>query len=206
MTPRQPDDGAPTRKVSGANKKRTKTTRKKAARAKRTAPPTGESTVLVKRPRGRPPKIPTPDQLGTVERLAALGLTYEEMAFVIDIDIKTFRAHRDAHYLPAIQKGKVRGKITSGASLMREVGKGNLGAIVWYEKTRHGMTEKVHTVVSSPEGGPVESNVHHSGAVAIGLFLPPNGRDVPAPGQVFPPGIALPSNSREVSGTQSTSA
>ncbi len=191
MTPRKQASTkatAKTRKVSSVGKKRTA----KARAAEKTSAP----TVPVKR--GRPPKIPSAEQLGVVERLAAMGLTYEEMAYAINIDIKTFRAHRDAHFLPAIQKGKVRGKITSGASLMREVNKGNLGAIVWYEKTRHGMTEKVHTVLSNPEGGPVESHVHHSGAVAIGLFLPPNGRDVPASGQVFPPELTLPSNSREI--------
>jgi hypothetical protein len=125
-------------------------------------------------------------------------LTTREWCLILDIDEKTFAKYYDQYFRKPIEKGVAAGKVTSGAILAREMRKGNMTALIWYEKTRHGYTERVHTLVSNPEGGPVEQNVHHSGAVAIGLFLPPNGRDVPAAGQTLPKHPALPSNSREV--------
>lgn len=150
-----------------------------------------------RRGKGRPRKTPTSEQIATVERLAALNLTLEEMAYVVRVHPETFRQYRE-HFSAAINRGRTRLRMTSGAVLMREMLSGNMTALIWLEKTRLGMTEKVHTVVSNPEGGPVEHSVQHSGSVAIGLFLPPNGRDVPAAGQVLPGAIGLPSNNRDV--------
>lgn len=153
-----------------------------------------------KRGRGRPKHEPTAESIGMVERLASLGLTLEETSYAIGVHRETFNLYRDSHYSDAIKSGKARGRITSGAVLMREMLAGNMTALIWYEKTRLGMTEKVHTLVSNPDGGPVESNVHHSGSVAIGLYLPPNGRDVLAEGQRLPTRnpLELPPNAREV--------
>lgn len=153
-----------------------------------------------KRGRGRPKHAPTAASVGLVERMASLGMGFEEMSYLMGIHRETFNIYRESHYSDAINKGRSRGRATSGAILFREMLAGNMTALIWYEKTRLGMTEKVHTVVSNPEGGPVESNVRHSGSVAIGLYLPPNGRDVLADGQQLPTRnpLGLPPNAREV--------
>lgn len=153
-----------------------------------------------KRGRGRPKLEPTKEMIGYVERLAALGLGQDDTAFALGVHRQTFAKYRESHFIDAIKSGKSRARVTSGAVLMREMLAGNMTALIWFEKTRLGMTEKVHTVVSNPDGGPVESNVHHSGAVAIGLYLPSNGRDVPVEGQHLPHRnpLGLPANAREV--------
>lgn len=129
-----------------------------------------------KRGRGRPKRLPSEAAIGFVARLAALGLSFEELSYALGVHRNTFLKYRESHFDEAIKRGRAQGRVTSGAVLMREMLAGNIAALIWYEKTRLGMTEKVHALVSNPDGGPLEANVHHSGA--IGLYLPRNGRDV----------------------------
>lgn len=152
------------------------------------------------RGRGRPRKTPSEFEIGIVERLASMGLTRAQMSYAVGKHRDTFFQYDESHYSDAIERGRVRLQMTSSSVLMREMLAGNMTAAIWIEKTRLGMTEKVHTVVSNPDGGPVESNVRHSGSVAIGLYLPPNGRDVLADGQKLPTRnpLGLPPNAREV--------
>lgn len=133
---------------------------------------------------GRPPKTPTAAQIRQVEEMAARGLTQADMAAVLDMSPPTFRKYLPGFFATAIAKGQAVGKNVAGAALMRQIKKGNISAIIWFEKTRHGYSEKVHTVLSDPDGKGVPVGGPH---VAVGIFLPPNGRDVPAPGQTLPP-------------------
>ncbi|GAB1340895.1 hypothetical protein [Gemmatimonas sp.] len=174
-TPRSPRrrpaaKGAPKK----ARKKRsTGTTRTKKSPA---APPAPRKS-------GRPPKTPTPEQIAQVERMAQLGLNDREMALLLDMHRETFAKYKPGYFDTAIAKGAARGKMASGLVLFREMQAGNMTALIWYEKTRHGMTEKTHTIVSDPNGDPLPPAQLPP---TVAIFLPPNGRDIPAPGQEIP--------------------
>lgn len=190
-------DGA--RKVRPKRKKAKKQTSTKRSSRKRKVSKAAASgaPATAQRGRGRPPKTPTEDQLKLVQLMAMIGMSQKKMCARLQIDEETFRKYEAEYFGPAIEKGEADLEFEVGRSLIKQIRAGNMTANIWVEKTRFGRTEKVHTIVSNPEGGPVESHVHHSGAVAIGLFLPPNGRDVPAAGQTLPGALMLPSNARE---------
>ncbi len=128
--------------------------------------------------RGRPRITPDARTIRAVERMARLGLTAEQMADVIGVDRGTFARLRKEDLFAAVERGKASGARVSGNALLKQVRRGDVGAIRWYEQTRLGMSDRVHTVTSGPDGGPVQQEVHVSGTVAIGLFLPTNGREV----------------------------
>ncbi len=125
---------------------------------------------------GRPPKIPTASQIRQVEEMAARGLTQEDMSAVLGVSVPTFRKYVPRFFAAAIAKGKAVGKNTVGAALMRQIKRGNVTAIIWYEKSRCGYTEKTHTVHTDADGNPLPAPLP---GVSVGIFLPPNGRDVP---------------------------
>ena len=199
-----PDEVSPIAEPPVRSRKRVgdakrKTTRRKVRPSRKTTARkrTARKPVEKRKP-GRPAKTPTPEQVRQVEVFASITpLNRQQYALLLNMSDNTFDKYYAQYFHRAIAKGEANGQVGAGAVLAREMRKGNMTALIWYEKTRLGMTEKVHQIVSNPEGGPVEQHVHHSGAVAIGLFLPPNGRDVPAGGQVFPPSIASPSGQRE---------
>ncbi len=112
----------------------------------------------------------------TVERMAKLGLSDKHMAYVIAVDRGTFAKLRKEELFAAVEKGLASGAMASGVALLKQVRNGNVAAIRWYEKTRLGMSDRV--VTTGPDGGPVQQEIHLSGAVAIGLYLPANGREV----------------------------
>lgn len=202
-------------KARGARSTAQKTT---AGRTKRTK---GAKDATTKRGRGRPRHEPTPEQIAKVEKLAQLGMDTQDIAWTIDFPISTFYDYLPSHFSEAIKRGKAKLKLNSGMVFVREMNKGNMTAAIWLEKTRLGITEKVHHVVPLPgaEGSAESPGPALAGVIAIGLFLPPNGRDLMPAGhglhpsqqvaEVPPPvsdapkapvvGLALPSNNRDVS-------
>lgn len=205
--PKPSDDASPDMQKSDTG--RGKSTTKRAAKAaERVASPNSRKTI------GRPRKTPTPAQVRQVEQMAMRGLGKADMAAVLDMDRGTFARYEEEYFRTAIEKGVASLRNTTGRVLIREANKGNMTAIIWLEKTRLGITEKVHTIVPLPGGGSGEAAAALGGPVnviAIGLYLPQNGRDVPAAGQTLPKelqvaevpppapsvGIVLPSNGRD---------
>lgn len=94
---------------------------------------------------GRPPIA---IDLAAVERLAGDGLTQEEIALALGISDDTLqRRKRDtAAFADAIKRGKANAAAEVANMLMTLVRKGDLGAIVWYEKTRRGLSDKMTNV------------------------------------------------------------
>lgn len=207
-----PPKGKAARRPAKRAQKTATAQKKQTGAAKRsTKSPKGKA----KRGRGRPRRLPTPEQIDKVEKFARLGMDVQDIAWAIDFPRSTFYDYLDSHFSDAIKRGKARLKLNSGMVFVREMNKGNMTAGIWLEKTRLGITEKVHTIVPLPGGGSGEAAAALGGPVnviAIGLYLPPNGRDVPAAGQTLPKelqvaevpapvqsvGIVLPSNNREV--------
>lgn len=150
---------------------------------------------------GRPPKIPTAEQCKLVAMMTSMAtFSQEAMAARLGISVPTFRKYREQGYFAeAIAKGQADGLMVSSGALFKAMREGNMTAVIWYEKTRHGMTEKVHQIVSDPQGNALPAGAP-STHVSVGIFLPPNGRDVAPEGLEVPAQFQiLPPNGREAS-------
>ena len=86
-----------------------------------------------------------------VEALAGLGFSEEEIAISLGISQDTIdrRKKENADIADAIKRGKAKAKKKVTGKLMEKIEAGDLGAIIWYEKTRLGFSDKV---VSEHEG------------------------------------------------------
>ena len=119
---------------------------------------------------GRPRKQLSDEQIVEIERLAGLGLNEAKIAYVMGMHPDTFRKRKGEHeiVLRAIEDGKAKAENQIATALFNKAATGDLGAIVWWEKTRADRRETVKQEVSSPDGGP-----------AVVFYLPDNGRSGP---------------------------
>ena len=80
-----------------------------------------------------------------IEELAAQGLSQAEICLVIGIseDTMSRRKADSAAIADAIKSGRAKAASEISDTLYRMAKGGDLGAIVWYEKTRRGLTDKV---------------------------------------------------------------
>lgn len=83
--------------------------------------------------------------MAEVERLAGLGLTQEEIATSLGFSERTFRNRKkdSAAFADAIKRGKASAAEEISNQLFEKAKTGDLGAIIWYEKTRCGRTDKL---------------------------------------------------------------
>jgi hypothetical protein len=81
--------------------------------------------------------------LAEVERLAAQGLTEEEIAACLNISTDTIgrRKQDNADFAAALKRGRAQGAREVSSALMGQCRQGNTAAIIWYEKTRRGLSE-----------------------------------------------------------------
>jgi hypothetical protein len=88
--------------------------------------------------------------LAEVERLAGLGLTQAEIAFSLGIseDTITRRKGDSADFADAIKRGRTAAHSEVSSQLFQQCKKGNVAAIIWYEKTRRGMSDKVNVSIT----------------------------------------------------------
>lgn len=86
-----------------------------------------------------------PIDLDKVRKLAGDGLTDEEIALCLGISTDTIgrRKKDSAEFADAIKEGKAIAAGTVANALMELVKRKNLGAIVWYEKTRRGLSDRL---------------------------------------------------------------
>jgi hypothetical protein len=82
--------------------------------------------------------------INQAKRLAELGLTNEQISYIIGVGTSTLRRYKsnDPVFSAAISKGRAEGLAKSSTALMQKVEEGDVAAIKWYETTRHGMSEK----------------------------------------------------------------
>ena len=94
---------------------------------------------------GRPRKNLNAEQIGEIERLAGLGLNEAKIAYVMGMHPDTFRERKREHQrvLRAIENGKAQAENLVGGKLFTKAVAGDLGAIVWWEKTRADRRETV---------------------------------------------------------------
>ncbi len=80
-----------------------------------------------------------------VERLAGLGLTQEEIALSLGVADRTLYSRKveNADFADAIKRGKAQANGLVSNVLFELCKAGNVTAIIWYEKTRRGLTDKI---------------------------------------------------------------
>ena len=101
-----------------------------------------------RRERGRPPFEPTESQRETVSNMVACGITQEQIALFLDIDTKTLGKHfrREIDTAATVANAKV------GKSLFVKATSGDVGAMVWWTKTRMGWREKQEIAHTDADG------------------------------------------------------
>lgn len=78
-----------------------------------------------------------------IEALAGRGLSHAEICDVVGISERTLYARKrdNAEFAEAIKKGRSKSHAVVANALFELAKSGNLGAIIWYEKSRCGMSE-----------------------------------------------------------------
>jgi DNA invertase Pin-like site-specific DNA recombinase len=86
--------------------------------------------------------------IAKIEELAGSGLTEQEICRCTGISRTTlYRRKRDASAVAeAIERGKAKAHAVVANALFELCKQGNLGAIVWFEKSRFGMSEEAELV------------------------------------------------------------
>ena len=110
-----------------------------------------------KRKRGRPKKTISPSQLPEIERMAGLGLSEQKIAVILGLSVPTFIARKqdDPRIGLAIEKGRADAEEKIGQTLYDKALGGDLGSIVWWEKTRAGRFERRREEHTGKDGGPI---------------------------------------------------
>lgn len=96
--------------------------------------------------------------LDRVAELAGRGLSQAEICLVLGISETTLynRKRESEVFAGAIKRGRAVAADAIANKLYDMAVAGDLGAIVWWEKTRCGRTDKVAHEVTGKDGGPVE--------------------------------------------------
>jgi hypothetical protein len=86
--------------------------------------------------------------IAKIEELAGSGLTEQEICLCIGISRTTlYRRKRDAAAVAeAIERGKAKAHAVVANALFELCKERNLGAIVWFEKSRCGMSEDAELI------------------------------------------------------------
>lgn len=101
--------------------------------------------------------------LARVEELAANGLSEEEVAASMGVSRVTIqrRKREDEAFVSAWKRGKQKSFAEVTNTLMSLVREKNLGAVVWFEKTRKGYSDRVQQEVSGRDGAPISIETKH---------------------------------------------
>lgn len=91
--------------------------------------------------------------LSKVAELAGMGLTEQEICLCLGISDQTLlrRKHESVEFVDAIKRGKAKAAALVSNKLFERACNGDLGAIVWYEKTRCGRSDKMDVSVAITE-------------------------------------------------------
>ena len=96
--------------------------------------------------------------INEVERLAGLGLTQEEIALSLGIARMTLESRKRENelFVEAIKRGKARANQQVANVLYEKATGGDMTAVIWWEKTRAGRTDRQVMEHTGPDGGPIE--------------------------------------------------
>lgn len=98
--------------------------------------------------------------LKSVEKLASLGLTEQQIADSLGISRSTLsrRKTNDETFDTALRKGKAKAVVKASSALMTQIEKGSLRAIIFYLKCRGGWREEEVEIREIP---PMVISVHN---------------------------------------------
>ena len=98
-----------------------------------------------------------PLDLTKVEEYAREGHTEANIARLLGVsqDTITRRKQDSADFADAMERGRQAAHSDVSNALFRQAKRGNVAAIVWYEKTRRGFSDRVAQEISGPDGSPV---------------------------------------------------
>lgn len=96
--------------------------------------------------------------IARVAELAGRGLSQAEICLIIGVSEDTLQRRKaeSAEFAAAVKRGKAVAAETVSNKLFELAQKGDLGAIIWYEKTRCNRTDKVAHELTGKDGGPIE--------------------------------------------------
>src|SRR3954471_4746347 len=87
---------------------------------------------------GRPPHAPTDQTRATVKAMSAYGIPQDQIARVLGIHDETLRTH----YRDELDLGVIEANAQIARTLFQQATAGNIGALIWWTKTRMGWREK----------------------------------------------------------------
>lgn len=95
--------------------------------------------------------------IAEVERLAGLGLSEEQIALSVGVcrDTITRRKREDPAFHAAIKRGKAKTATDIANALYNKAMTGDTTAIIWYEKTRCGFSDKQRVEHAGPDGNAI---------------------------------------------------
>lgn len=92
---------------------------------------------MEKRSRGRPAHIPTEQNRKLVERMAAVGITHNDISRILGINKETL----EKHYREEIDNAMIKANASVAGALYQSAMKGNVTAQIFWCKTRLGWKE-----------------------------------------------------------------
>lgn len=112
-----------------------------------------------KRKVGRPKIEVTEKMLDQIKVLAGIGMKEVEICHAIGISEDTFqRRTKDTEaFREAYERGKAIIKAEVSKQLYNKIRNGDLGAIIWFEKSRYGYRDRMQ----------VEGTVEHKGTINV---------------------------------------
>ena len=106
---------------------------------------------------GRPRKDLTDEHLRQIEIMAGYGLTEAAIAAVIGMAPRTFRDKKnDEAVSAALARGRALAEKEVGEALYNCAKRGDSWAVMWWEKTRAGRSDRVISEHVGQGGGPLE--------------------------------------------------
>lgn len=109
-----------------------------------------------KKPAHRPSHVPSDKDRLMVKTMVAGGIDQAAIAGVLGISKPTLRKHYSHEIATAAAEAHMR--VSASLFQMATAGK-SVGAAVWWEKTRRGMSETQRIENTGPDGKPMESVV-----------------------------------------------
>ncbi len=102
----------------------------------------------------------TDRDLREIEILSGFGLTEAAVARVLGFSARQFRRRKRAdRVLAALEKGRALAQAKVADALFKRAIRGDITAIIWWEKTRAGRTDRQVIEQSGKDGAPLEVHV-----------------------------------------------
>ena len=111
--------------------------------------------------RGRKPWNPTPEEILEVEKMAAMGLTQEQIAYNLGINQDTFYVHKskNTEISEAIKRGRAKGTRYVTSQLMKNIEAGNFNAQKYWLTVHAGWKEVQVTELTGANGEPMKHDI-----------------------------------------------